>query len=676
MNKGKNTILPIIFCITALILFAPCLQQRFKLFEFKPLHGFIEQAPEPVLTYESYQSGEYQRQAEEYLKENFGFHEPLIRLYNQYAFDLFHTTSNKDVNIENDGWLYHNESVMQYFGNMEERTGQSNGEVRDMLADQARHLYKVNAILNEYDIHLLTFTLPTKAYIYPEHLRQHPVGDTTFNAATFFEQQLTSYGVPHINMTPWFKQMQDTCRISLFYSKDSHWASGATIATDSMLRYMEQLGGQSLVHIQRGDPYPVDSLSPHEIDLERLLNLSRPLKHEPLYEYPISYVTNESTQYPTVFFLGTSFYWRMTRRINFNALFSSRDFLYYGSIFYTEREQKHQSGYDLDHLHELLMHDYVVLFRDGPQLYHNGYEFPAQWLICLCIPDKDVKAKTNAIADNLIQEQKPETHSDSVKCYQQAKTLVLSNPDLFEELRSDNIPTCRNPRIKQILVEKDIRADRTWRFLLNAKAKNDSLDVQKTFAKEADRILNNKTPLRDNAFFTTYDYFDFLVAEAVDDICHHGNIPITNSTISATAMYAITNQAIDSIEKRVRQHAYDDDSLMMAACTIDKIIQRFETEQALSNLRDKAARKNVSVDKAFRDDVVWIFNNSTDKTPPLNDSNIAQAFENYKTEFKLRRNKDSMNTIMQKHHDLNMPLRIVLNRDIKWIQDNRSRQDS
>lgn len=672
--KKRSTILIILFGLTAVLLFASILQQTIKVFKFDKLFGYFEPTPKPVLTFDACCSGDYQRQMEKYLKENFGFHEPLIRMYNQWAYDWYKVTSNKDVAVGKDDWLYHIESILQYFGNFESRTNKTDDEVRDMLDIQARSLYKVNAILKEYGVHLLTFTLPTKSYIYPEHLRKQPVGDTTFNVATYFEQALCSYGLPHINMTPWFKQMQDTCGISLFYSKDSHWASGAVLATDSLLHYMEQLGGQRLTHIQRGNPYPVAELSPHEIDLERLLNLARPLEHEPLYEYPVHYVRDENTQFPTVLFLGTSFYWRMTRRINFDALFSSRDFLYYESIFYSNREQSHRSGYDLDHLHELLLHDYVVLFRDGPQLYHSGYLFPTKWLISLCISDERLKEKTADVADSLLVAWKPETQLDSAHCRHQAKTLVQNHPDMFEELRGDGIPTCRNPRIQQILAEKEILSNRAWRFLLTAKARNDSLDVAKTFQKEANNVLNNRDLIRNYVYFTTYDYFDFLVEEALADICRNSDVCITNSETSYSTVGRLAEQALDTIEKQIRQHAYDDDTLMMMACAMDAFAKQLGKEDVLPKVRKKADEKKISIDQAFRNNVVWCYRNSKDNWHYMTQDALVKAFDVYLIERKMRNNKEALDNLLQKHRELNLPFRVIINRNIEWVRKKNVKQ--
>lgn len=667
MKHKHNVILTTLFCLTALLVFAPLLQQNLRLFKFTQLTGYKKPAPKPVLNFDNYASGTFQSQEEQYLKEHFGFREPLIRMYNQWAYDWFRTTSNKEINIGKDGWLYHTESALQYYGNMESWFDLSNSQVRENLISQTRSLAKVNAILKEYDVHLLTFTLPTKSFIYPEHLRKQPVGDTTFNATLFFEQQLDSLEVPHINMTSWFQQLQDTTSFDLFYSKGSHWAAGAPIAVDSMLRYMEQIGDKALTHIQLGSPYSLDDIPINDIDLEMLLNLAAPLKHEPIYEYPVSLLTDDSTTYPSVWFVGTSFYWYMTRRVNFDVLFSFRDLLFYDAVFHTDREQKQFSAYNLDYLHELLLHDYVVFFRDGPQLYTKALVFPGKSLISLCISDERLKEKTEALTDSIIHRwQATGSPYDSALCHLRAELMLQQNPEIFEELRGDGIPTCRNPRIGQVLTERNIRADRTWSFLLNAKAKNDSLDARTLFKSEAGNVVNNKPLLRNKAYFTTYDYFDFLAEETMLDLRRHRPDSISNAEAF--------DWAKNSIEQRIRQHAFDDDTLMLMAYTMDGIVRQLSKENVMESIQKKAKEKQISIDKAFRDDVVWCFRNNKDGYRQPSEEALLKAFDNYQIERKMRRNKESMANLLKKHQESDLPLRIVINRDIEWTRKNRVTQ--
>lgn len=664
MKKKHNIILIILFCLTALLVFAPLLQQNLPLFKFKQLTGYKKPAPKPVLNFDNYANGTFQTQEEQYLKEHFGFREPLIRMYNQWTYDWFKTTSNKEINIGKDGWLYHTESALQYYGNMESWFDLSNSQVRDNLISQTRSLAKVNAILKEYDVKLLTFTLPTKSYIYPEHLRKQPVGDTTFNATLFFEQQLDSLEVPHINMTSWFQQLQDTTPFDLFYSKGSHWAAGTPIAVDSMLRYMEHTSGQALTHIRLGRPYALEDIPTNDKDLEMLLNLAAPLKHEPIYEYPVSLLADDSTIYPSVWFVGTSFYWYMTRRVNFDLLFSFRDLLFYDAIFYTDREQAQLSAYNLDYLHELLLHDYVVFFRDGPQLYTNALVFPGKSLISLCISDERRKEKTEAVADSIIRQwQATGAPYDSSLCYQQAELLLHQHPEMFEELRGEGVPTCRNPRIRQVLAERSIRTDRTWTFLLNAKAKNDSTDTRTLFKLEAGNMVNNKPLLRNKAYFTTYDYFDFLAEETMLDLKRRCPAPVSD--------IEVFDRAKNIIEERIRQHTFDDDTLMRMAYMMDGIVKQLSKENVMESIRKKVKEKQISIDKAFREDVVWCLRNNKNGYQQPSEEALLRAFDNYQIERKMRRDKESWASLINKHRELDLPLRLVINRDIEWTRKNR-----
>ena len=571
--KKNHGILTLLFGLTAVILFAPMVQQYWKPFKFKGMVGYKEPTEKPKLEFSRYQKRAYQRQAEAYLQEHFGFREPLIRMYNQCTYDLFKTTSNNDVAIEKDGWLYHTESVFQYFGNMEQKFDKNSDQVRELLDDEVRCLDKVNAILKEYGVHFLTFTLPSKSFVYPEHLRWHPVGDTAFNAIDYYERLLGERDIPYINMTSWFKQMQDTCGIDLFYSKGSHWASGAVLAVDTLLRRMEQLGDLQLTKIQRGEPYSITDIPFDDKDLENLLNLARPLKHEPIYEYPVTLLSNDSTSYPTVWFIGTSFYWYMKRRVSFDALFRSRDFTFYMVHYFTNREQTQLMMDDIDILHELLFHDYVVYFRDGPQLHSYGYLFPGKALISLCISEERFNEKLAQV-------------TDSIGDIGRAKVLLQQKPDrYFEELRGDEVPSCRNPKIEPLLTERMIRADRNWRFLLTAQAVHDTTDIQTLFEKETRNVLNHKALLRDNAYFTSYDYFNFLLDETFAQLRQHAKEPIDESKLPEMAMA--------DLETRVRQHAFDNDSLMMASCAMDAIIRWIGSESVLPQVHTQATEKKL-----------------------------------------------------------------------------------
>ena len=110
---------------------------------------------------------------------------------------------------------------------------------------------------------------------------------------------------------------------------------------------------------------------------------------------------------------------------------------------------------------------------------------------------------------------------------------------------------------------------------------------------------------------------------------------------------------------------------MITACAMDAIIKDISTESNLSSIREKAKNWNVSIDKAFRKDAVWCCQHTKDKKRFMTEEILIKAIDAYHIEHNMRQSKASIENIMQKHNELNLPLRLIINRDIEWIRKNR-----
>ena len=658
----------LLFVLLMTLLFLPLLQQCLHPFKMKPLNGVFVPTEVPELTFDNYKSGKWQAKVEPYISENFGFREPVIRLYNQYVYDFFNKTYSEEAAVGKDGWLYHKGVVNQYYGLMNSQYNLSNEEFKNNLDIEIRSLKKIRTILKEYGVELMAFTLPVKSYIYPEHLLPHHYEDTLFDAGAYYHQQLTSAGFPHIHMTPWFKDIRDDYPFTLFYEKGSHWASGAVLGTDSLLRYMETLKGERFPRVVMGEPYevPENQINPRDYDLYDLLNIFRkPHQRMPLYEFPVSIDADSATVYPNALFVGSSYYWYMTARIPFSKVFSNHDFIYYNLYYITKEDQHWQNIDEVNTLTELLTHDYIVYFQNAPQLYCDGFQFFGKSLIALCISEERLNQKIQQVSDSLAavwEEEHPGQQPKNISY--QAKDLLQRKPELFEELRGDDIPTIRNPKIENVLTQRSIRADRTWTFLLSAKAKNDSIALYKLYALEADNVLNGKTLLRNRTYFTTYDYFDFLVEEAAKAI---GRRPETPSD-----PIELIQLALAEVEAKVQNNEYDTDSMMIAACTMNAIVKNLKTDASIASLQKKASLSHSSVDKLFRDDVVLCFHGITDQSRYIRENTVKTAFELYKIERRMRRDQGSMDIVNQKRAKENLPFRVAIDREINWIYSQKN----
>ena len=141
--KKNSLIKTILFVLTMALLFVFAVQKRVKIWSFRPLKGVFVPTPEPKLTLETYRTAQYQSQLEPYIKENFGFREPLIRFYNQFLFDFFKKTYNNDIVVGKDNWLYFIQHVNEYYGSEIFRWYDSAEEARSALDRSALMMWKI-----------------------------------------------------------------------------------------------------------------------------------------------------------------------------------------------------------------------------------------------------------------------------------------------------------------------------------------------------------------------------------------------------------------------------------------------------------------------------------------------------------------------------------------------------
>ena len=107
--------------------------------------------------------------------------------------------------------------------------------------------------------------------------------------------------------------------------------------------------------------------------------------------------------------------------------------------------------------------------------------------------------------------------------------------------------------------------------------------------------------------------------------------------------------------------------MMLAACLMSAVVKSLETETVVASLQKKAAQTGWSVDKTFREDVIWCYNNIADPSRFIKENTIQTAFELYKIERKMRRDPGTMDIVHQRRTEDNLPLRVALDREVNWF---------
>ena len=497
-NRKKYDL--VLFAILAVLAFLPMLQGRFRLFSMKPLNGVTVATEKPEFSLEAYRSGTYAKQAEAYASQHIGFREPVIRLYNQYLWDCYRKTYAHDVVGGKEGWLYYPQSVRDYYGQELLRWHPSTDAAKQKFDQEVKYLNWARNILKENGVDLLVFMAPEKGFLYPEFLPDCERDTTTFNACDYFAQRFEETGFPHIEMTRWFQQMKDSVDYPLIPQAGAHWIFPSVYAVDSLTRLMGELKGIELPKIKIGEAYPTRERDhDYDNDLEQLLNLAFPMKHQYGYcpRHHVSVESDSTSVKPKVLFIGNSYFWAMNLFVPFKELFENTEFWFYASTAYSgeDFDQTEKVIY-LDLLEKLLEFDYVVWFTTGNQLNKGTESFAERALVNLCYSKKEIDSLHIRLIDSL-------QHDSATRAslWPIADQLLYDHSEhYFPSLRSDSLPKERNPRIKEILAINEIKKDSAWMWNLeHCQTVIQNARFEQVLLMEAHNLIDGKPLMRDMA---------------------------------------------------------------------------------------------------------------------------------------------------------------------------------
>ena len=489
--RKKTTYDIILFGILMVLLFLPLLQERLFRIPLKPLNGVTEKTEKPEFSLQSYRSGAYAKQEEAYLGANFGFREPIIRLYNQYLWDCYRKTYAHDVVAGKKGWLYNPESVNDYYGTEMLRWQSSPEAARRQYDLNVKYMNWVRTILKDNGVELLAFVAPEKSFLYPEYLPEREHDTTTFNACAYFLHKFNESGFPCIDMNHWFQQMKDTVDYPLIPQTGAHWVFPAVYAADSLFRFMGELKGIALPRLKIGTLHESDNHGADN-DLEQLLNLSLPIRKRQGYS-PTAEVTVErdsTSVKPKVLFIGNSFMWGITNQVPMQEVFDDVEFwYYYSTAYYGDGLSQTVPVAGLNLMEKLLDFDYIVWFTTGNQLNKGTMNFAQSAILTLGIEDSIRRAYVRRIADTL------SLPSDTARLYK-AYSLLLNHPEWIPELNADSLTT-RNSDIPYAKVIKDIKKDNAWVAALKDQAFLRTATLNRMLHAEVDRIKEGKPLYKD-----------------------------------------------------------------------------------------------------------------------------------------------------------------------------------
>ncbi len=498
----KNRLCTILCLLTLLGFILVFVQEKWHPIKPKPLAGVTFATEKPELTLQSFASGQYQSQTEQYSRENFGFREWNIRLYNQFNYSLFNQTTCHFITPGKDGFLFYAEAFRDYYGIEPINQYKTYDRAREWAEKNVRMMNKLRYVLKDYGIEFLCFMAPNKAEIYPEYLPYHtPAPDDAIHTAAYYDSLMTAIDFPHVEMTKWYQSMKDTASFLLFPKRDTHWRYSAVYGYDSLFSYMNSLNDFGIPDIHIDRLVKLDTMYPENDELT--LNLIFPIGNDsPKYRADI---TVDPGHKPKVLFVGDSFIWDLETYMPWKEILEDVEIWFYNKSAFMGFEKEKRPITEIDRLQSILKADYVVWYSSGYQWGLASYDFVEDALLRLCVTDSLFDAQIPWVMDSLRQDSNflknhyqwrySEHCEDSLRKY--AVKALRDDPELIPGLGGEAMPTIRNTKAIQIAQQANaIDSDKRWKTALRVAASRSGQSYEEVLQQEVDNILNGRPLLR------------------------------------------------------------------------------------------------------------------------------------------------------------------------------------
>jgi hypothetical protein len=361
------------------LLLVPAIQARFHFSQEVGLAGAFTLSPRAVLSWEGLLDNSYQTALERYLEDRIGFRAYLIKLRNQLSFSLFRVARSSDIVVGRHDVLFQPGPIASYAG----KDALDSAEVRF----RTRRLRLVQRALARRGVQLLFVIAPNKARFQPEDVPSYllPAPGTPTNYDLFL-RALRADSVALLDMVPVFARWKTKMPYALFPSGGTHWSGyGATLAADTLLRRLEQLGNLRFPTVRTIGPPRIVHLSDSALntdnDIAWPLNLLWSPAIKPLAYRRLAFDPPGPGQTrPSALFVGDSFTWGLMLFSPYMQREFADDtrFWYYNTAVSRPDSVYNNTGEDpakLDLRQQLESRRFVILLITEHNLIENEFGF-------------------------------------------------------------------------------------------------------------------------------------------------------------------------------------------------------------------------------------------------------------------------------------------------------------
>lgn len=291
------------------------------------LYGVFSKQQAPEFQWSALLDGSFQNKFGEYFNNSFNLRPIMIKLNNQFYYDVFAKSYMYDnvIVVGKRRWLYE-EAYIRFHENIANQTPIGH------IERYAKQLRALQDILAKRGVTFLLLISPSKATTYPEYIpdqfrwhgRPGPLNQQMLMPL------LDKCGVNYYDAQAAMLSWRNKAPATLFCQGGTHWNDlGAVYALQGMLAKLERLSGKKLTRLRLDGVDVDDKPMGFDRDLAELLNLY----YQP-YDFPsphprVTPLRDAQTFVGDLALVGGSFNWIALNLLHKYGVFKSMDFYYY-----------------------------------------------------------------------------------------------------------------------------------------------------------------------------------------------------------------------------------------------------------------------------------------------------------------------------------------------------------
>lgn len=325
------------------------------------LTGILIHEKKPKLDKETWLSGVYQQETDDYNNDRWALKEKMVRFNNQLYFNLFHQIRVNNFVIGKNDYVFAESYIFSAFGD-------------DLIKeDQVKSLLEkakvIQDTLKKKGIDLLLVYAPGKGMGCKEFIQDkyiHPIKNTNH---ALFAKQSKRLNLNYLDLYSYFEKLKPTSPYPLFPKFGHHWSYyGECLAVDTILKHIENLSHCDLPDFSWKETHVVDTARSRDGDVLNSMNLLVNPKLNMKLAYPQVLFEDDSLKNKTRVLTISDSYWYgpVYMGVASNCMAEGQFWYYYNKIIPSPDPKRKVEVWELDLKKEIEGNKVVMLlYSDG-----------------------------------------------------------------------------------------------------------------------------------------------------------------------------------------------------------------------------------------------------------------------------------------------------------------------